>query len=78
MARSADTKVTQEEPTAPRPVDPNGRTLDRWGLPISGPARAAALDGKTDPNVDPAGWTETPAPPLDLTTVAPDAPSQDQ
>jgi hypothetical protein len=42
-------EVTQEEPTRPRPVDANGRQLDRFGLPLSGPARAAALAGKPDP-----------------------------
>lgn len=42
--------VTQEEPTAPRPVDPaTGRQLDEHGLPLSGPARVAALKGEPDP-----------------------------
>lgn len=62
MAR--EPKTSQEEPTAPRPVDANGRTLDRYGLPISGPARAAVLAElkKPDPNEHPAAWGETPAP----------------
>lgn len=43
-------KTSQEEPTRPRPVDPaTGRQLDEHGLPISGPARIAALRGKPDP-----------------------------
>lgn len=49
MAGKSDPKTTQGEPTAPRPVDQNGRTLDEYGLPLNGPARLAALDGKPDP-----------------------------
>lgn len=64
MAR--EPKTTQAEPTAPRPVDADGRALDGWGLPLSGPARARALDeaGKPDPRDDPDAWSpasDTPA-----------------
>jgi len=54
---------TQAEPTAPRPVTENGRVLDGWGLPLSGPARAAALAElrKPDPLADPAAWATSPA-----------------
>lgn len=55
--------ITQAEPTAPRPVDPDGRALDQWGLPLSGPARIRALTElkKPDPQVDPAAWAPVPA-----------------
>ncbi|MDQ1229274.1 hypothetical protein [Sphingomonas sp. SORGH_AS_0879] len=46
---AAAPKSSQAKATQPRPVDEAGRTLDRWGLPLSGPARLAALDGKPDP-----------------------------
>lgn len=50
--------VADGEPTKPRPIDRNGRTLDAWGLPISGPARAAALAelGRGDPHFAPEDW----------------------
>ncbi|GAN14151.1 hypothetical protein I6G65_15925 [Sphingomonas paucimobilis] len=56
-AAQADT--AQADATQPRPVDATGRTLDQWGLPLSGPARLAALDGKPDPALD---ADATPAP----------------
>ncbi|MFV3460642.1 hypothetical protein [Sphingomonas sp. DC2300-3] len=60
MAR--DIKTTQADPTAPRPVDPDGRQRDDWGLPLNGPARARALGlaGKPDPRDDPAAWAPAP------------------
>lgn len=56
------TEITQAEPTAPRPVSPDGRALDPWGLPLSGPARAQALAeaGKPDPRDEPGAWAELP------------------
>lgn len=55
----AKVKPTQEKPTRPRAVDPKtGRQLDEHRLPISGPARVAALAGRPDPRVDPKGWAE--------------------
>lgn len=63
-AQAADLEVTQEAPTLPRPVDASGREIDRWGLPLNGPARAAALEALQlpDPNEDPDAWPEaTPA-----------------
>jgi hypothetical protein len=42
-------KPTQAEPTQPQPRDEAGRALDRHGLPLSGPARLRALNGRTDP-----------------------------
>jgi hypothetical protein len=64
MARAADPKVTQAEPTAPRPVDGQGYQLDRWGLPLVGPARLRRLAelGKPDPDTDPAAWAPPAAP----------------
>lgn len=61
---SKEVKSTQEDPTRPRPTDANGRALDEWGLPLSGPARVAALAeaGKRDPREDPEAWKK-PAPP---------------
>ena len=64
MAREPRTPATtQADPTAPRPVDETGRTLDGWGLPVNGPARLAALAaaGKPDPLDDPAAWGAAPA-----------------
>lgn len=52
-------KVTQDKPTQPRPTDQTGRQLDRFGLPLSGPARIAALAGKPDPALADAGADET-------------------
>lgn len=51
-------KVLVGEPTRPRLVDGQGRELDQWGLPISGPARARRLAelGRPDPEHDSAGW----------------------
>lgn len=39
------------EPTAPPLRDENGFEIDQWGLPVSGPARAARLaeTGQVDP-----------------------------
>lgn len=57
MARStSDPKVSQAAPTAARPVSADGRTLDPWGLPIGGPARQRALEGRPDPLDDPSAW----------------------
>jgi hypothetical protein len=42
-------KPTQAEPTQPQPRDEAGRALDRHGLPLSGPARLRALNGRTYP-----------------------------
>lgn len=41
--------VTQETTTQPIPRDAQGYALDEYGLPLSGPARLRALDGKPDP-----------------------------
>jgi hypothetical protein len=56
MTRQA--KVSQANPTQPRPRDAAGNELDQWGLPIAGPLRAARLAElkKTDPNVEPEAW----------------------
>lgn len=53
-----DPKVSQAEPTAPHPIDANGRVLDNCGLPINGPARARALAtlNKPDPRDEPDAW----------------------
>lgn len=53
-------KTTQEEPTRPRPTDAAGRQLDEHNLPLSGPARIAALAGKADPALAEAGAENTP------------------
>lgn len=42
-------RVTQEAPTKPVKRDAQGYALDAYGLPLSGPARLRALDGKPDP-----------------------------
>jgi hypothetical protein len=47
------------EATAPRATCPKtGRQLDEFGLPLTGPARAAELArlGQPDPREDPAAW----------------------
>lgn len=51
-------ETTQAQPTRPRPTDGNGRELDGFGLPLSGPARRRKLEelGKPDPNVEPEAW----------------------
>ena len=61
--------VASGEPTRPRPIDGNGRTLDAWGLPISGPARSAALAelGRGDPHFAPEDWPAE-AEPLSVTS----------
>lgn len=57
MARRP-TGITQADPTQPPATDDAGRPIDTFGLPLNGPARAAALAGKPDPRdaagVDPA------------------------
>lgn len=58
---AAAPKTTQDDPTQPRPVDDTGRTLDQWGLPLSGPARLAALKGKPDPALAEAAPAALPA-----------------
>lgn len=74
MAR--EPKTTQDDPTAPRPTDEAGRVLDGWGLPVNGPARAAALAeaGKPDPLEDPSAWGR---PATSAPTVTPPAGQQD-
>ncbi len=62
---AAGPQTTQADPTQPRPVDATGRTLDQWGLPVSGPARLKALGGKPDPALD------APAEPAAAPTPAP-------
>ena len=59
MAKAPEPKFTQDDPTAPRPVSPEGRTLDTHGLPLNGPARVAALGGKPDPALAPGEVAET-------------------
>jgi len=54
-------KVTQAEPTRPRPRDEAGRELDEHNLPLSGPARIAALGGKQDPRDKEAAANAAPA-----------------
>ena len=56
--KTAQAETTQGEPTRPRPVDAAGRMLDRWGLPLLGPDRIEALDGRADPEIDPTDWEE--------------------
>lgn len=41
-------------PTAPRGMNDAGYELDRHGLPLVGPARVRALNGKVDPALVPA------------------------
>lgn len=55
---NGDAQAT-DQPTAPRPRDAQGRELDKWGLPRSGPARVARLQAMklADPELDPSGWT---------------------
>lgn len=65
---AAAPKTTQADPTQPRPVNDTGRTLDQWGLPLSGPARLAALGGKPDPALEVPNEAQPAAPP-----VTPDA-----
>lgn len=48
MARRP-TGITQADPTQPPPTDDAGRPIDEHGLPLNGPARVAALAGKSDP-----------------------------
>ncbi len=52
--------TTQDEPTRPIPVDKYGRQLDEFGLPLSGPFRAAELYrlGKPDPRDNPEAWSQ--------------------
>lgn len=78
-------KTSQEEPTKARPRDADGRMLDTWGLPLNGPARVRALDGRNDPALDPTGWEEVAAavaaptpPPSDASDPAADATSTKQ
>ena len=63
MAKAPTTK--QAQPTAPQPRDARGRVIDQWGLPVSGPARAAELEalGRKDPAIDPSGWPKSPIAP---------------
>ena len=48
-AKAKAPAVIQEAPTKPVPRDAQGYALDEYGLPLSGPARLRALDGKPDP-----------------------------
>ncbi|HEX7820637.1 MAG TPA: hypothetical protein VF463_08455 [Sphingobium sp.] len=59
----AEPETSQEQPTQPRPVDPQGREMDQWHLPYSGPARTRALAEleRPDPNIDPEAWVSTDA-----------------
>lgn len=66
MARSTEApaaapETTQADPTSPWPTDAAGRPIDRWGLPLNGPARRAALaeKGIEDPAL---AQEEAPAP----------------
>jgi hypothetical protein len=68
-ARSAEPEVTQDEPTRPVERDEAGRVLDAHGLPVSGPARLAALDGRPDPR--------DATPPSDPADANPIEPSQE-
>jgi len=45
-------------PTAPRRMNDAGYELDRHGLPLVGPARMRALNGKADPALAPAEAAE--------------------
>lgn len=73
--RTATPDPTQDKPTAPQPVDANGRLLDQFGVPLNGPARIAALAEleKPDPNTDPAAWGVAPADETPTNTVVGDA-----
>ncbi|QHL90699.1 hypothetical protein GVO57_07440 [Sphingomonas changnyeongensis] len=44
----------EDGPTQPRPANAAGYLLDGHGLPLSGPARLRALDGRPDPADAPA------------------------
>ena len=58
-------ETIQEEPTQPWPTDEAGRPLDQWGLPINGPARAAALRERAieDPALKAAEDVQSDVPP---------------
>lgn len=60
--QATEPKKTQAEPTRPRPIDDAGRELDEFGLPLSGPARAAKLARlkKPDPRDNPEAWGAAP------------------
>lgn len=67
--RDVSPDTTQDQPTQPPARDAQGFELDEWGLPVTGPARIAALErlGRPDPIIDPEGWAApdvdpTPAP----------------
>ncbi|WP_454280206.1 hypothetical protein [Sphingomonas sp. Marseille-Q8236] len=60
-ADAAQADTAQADATQPRPVDETGRTLDHWGLPLSGPARLAALGGKPDPALEAEAEAPVPA-----------------
>jgi hypothetical protein len=55
--------TTQELPTRPIPTDEAGRQIDQWGLPLSGPFRAAELEKlkKRDPRDHPEDWADAPS-----------------
>lgn len=61
-AKGGPTAAKPAPPTQPRPRDENGRELDEYGLPLSGPARVKALAAleRPDPHVEPDTW-RTPA-----------------
>lgn len=71
MAKSP--KTEQAEPTQPAATSAAGFALDRWNLPVSGPARAAALAelGKPDPDHDPDAWAAKDATAAAAVEVAP-------
>lgn len=58
--RKTEPETSQDEPTRPRARDENGRMLDEHGLPLAGPARLAALDGKPDPALEAAEPADEP------------------
>lgn len=51
-------KPRQGDPTQPVARNAAGLEIDQWGLPVSGPARIAALVAikKPDPNDEPDAW----------------------
>lgn len=58
--RAAMIAAADEGATKPRPRDEAGRVLDRWNLPMNGPARIRKLAqlGKRDPITNPEDWPD--------------------
>lgn len=76
-AKSKPAAALADEATAPiARCAKTGRPLDQWGLPVNGPARAAALEelGMPDPNDDPAAWAKQL--PIDTAVLASTLPAQ--